>query len=202
MINGINSAKREQILEGAATAFLEQGYEKTSMDQIARIAGVSKNTIYNHFADKKELFITLMEAVTAERFNIVFGSVSFQEEPAIVLRQIAETLLETVRRDRDYIAFFRLIIGESGRFPELAQLFIQALPQKVIQTLTEYLEYHRELQLENEEATARIFMGSLMGFLITQEVLHGKEIIPLEQEVLINSLLSLILSQKHPSTED
>ena len=143
-----------------------------------------------------------MEAVTAERFNIVFGSVSFQEEPAIVLRQIAETLLETVRLDRDYIAFLRLIVGESGRFPELAQLFIQALPQKVIQTLTEYLEHHRELQLENEEATARIFMGSLMGFLITQEVLHGKEIIPLEQEVLINSLLSLILSKKHPSTED
>ena len=55
MINGINSAKREQILEGAATAFLEQGYEKTSMDQIARIAGVSKNTIYNHFADKNYL---------------------------------------------------------------------------------------------------------------------------------------------------
>jgi len=163
------------------------------MDQVAKVAGVSKNTIYKHFQDKKGLFVSLIEQVTAERFQIVFGSVSLSGDPAIVLRQIAEQLLSTVMADQEYIAFIRLIIGESGRFPELAQLFVNALPQKVIQTLTNYLKDHPELNLESEEATVRIFMGSLIGYVLTQEVLHGKDIIPLKQEVLINNLVDLIV---------
>lgn len=197
MIKIVHTSKRQQILQGAISVFLKQGYEGTSMDRIAGVAGVSKNTIYNHFQDKKDLFVSLMEEVTAERFQVVFGSVSLSEEPAIVLRQIAEKLLSKVMRDQEYIAFIRLIIGESGRFPELGQLFIRALPQKVIQTLTNYLESHPELNLDNVEATVRIFMGSLIGFTLTQEVLHGKEIIPLEKEALINSLVNLIVGSTH-----
>ena len=193
MVNIINAEKHQQILQGAMSVFLEQGYEGTSMDKIAKVAGVSKNTIYHHFQDKKGLFFSLIEQVTAERFQLVFGSVSLADSPAIVLRQIAEKLLNTIISDREYIAFIRLIIGESGRFPELSQLFIKALPKKVIATLSHYLENHPELNLENAEATVRIFMGSLMGFVLTQEVLHGKEIIPLEKEVLIDSLVNLIV---------
>ncbi|AFZ45764.1 transcriptional regulator, TetR family [Halothece sp. PCC 7418] len=193
MVNLLQSSKRQQIIQGAISVFLEQGYEGTSMDRIAAVAGVSKNTIYNHFQDKKGLFVFLMEQVTTERFERVFGSVSLSGDPAMVLRQIADKLLNTIRTDQDYIAFIRLIIGESGRFPELAQLLVKALPEKVIQTLTNYLDSHPELNLENTEATVRIFIGSLMGYILTQEVLHGKEIIPLEQEVLINSLVKLII---------
>lgn len=193
MVNVANPSKHQQIVQGAISVFLEQGYEGTSMDQVARVAGVSKNTIYKHFRDKKGLFVSLIEQVTAERFQIVFGSVSLSGDPAIVLRQIAEKLLSTVMADQEYIAFIRLIIGESGRFPELAQLFIKALPQKVIQMLSNYLKDHPELNLESEEATVRIFMGSLIGYVLTQEVLHGKDIIPLEQEVLINNLVDLIV---------
>jgi len=193
MVNVANPSKHQQIVQGAISVFLEQGYEGTSMDQVAKVAGVSKNTIYKHFQDKKGLFVSLIEQVTAERFQIVFGSVSLSGDPAIVLRQIAEQLLSTVMADQEYIAFIRLIIGESGRFPELAQLFVNALPQKVIQTLTNYLKDHPELNLESEEATVRIFMGSLIGYVLTQEVLHGKDIIPLKQEVLINNLVDLIV---------
>ncbi len=201
MVNSTPTSKRQQILQGAIQIFLENGYEGTSMDRVAAAAGVSKNTIYSHFQDKKGLFVSLIEQVTGERFQIVFGSVSLSGDPAIVLRQIAEKLLATIMVDQEYIAFLRLIIGESGRFPELAQLFVQALPQKVIHILTRYLDAHPELELESSEATVRIFVGSLMGFILTQEVLHGKDILPMQQEEFIRTLIDLVTSKKKDSSQ-
>lgn len=52
--------------------FLKHGYAGTSMDRVAEVAGVSKNTIYNHFQDKEGLFTALIEQITTNRFQIVF----------------------------------------------------------------------------------------------------------------------------------
>ena len=185
--------KQEQILRGALEIFLQQGYEGTSMDRVAAAAGVSKITIYKHFQDKAGLFTALIRQVTSQRFEVVFGSLSLEEEPPVVLRQVATNLLEMLAIDDEYIAFLRLIIGESGRFPALAQLFFQALPQRVWRLLEEYFEAHPELNHTNPEATARIFMGTLMSYVLTQKLLHGQEILPMKQEVMIDSLLELII---------
>ncbi|GAB4533729.1 MAG: hypothetical protein Tsb0014_19430 [Pleurocapsa sp.] len=189
--------KREQILQGAMQVFLQQGYAGTSMDRVAEAAGVSKNTIYNHFRDKEGLFTALIEHITSDRFQIVFGKVPLEGKPEIVLRQIAEKLLSTILPDKEYISFLRLLIGESERFPQLAQLFVSNLPQKVLSLLSEYFRSHPEINLPNPEATARIFMGSLMGYVLTQEILQGKEIIPLSQADLIDNLIILITDRNH-----
>jgi AcrR family transcriptional regulator len=184
--------KRQQILDGAMQLFLKDGYEGTSMDRVAAAAGVSKNTIYNHFQDKEGLFVALIEQIAQNRFQIVFGSLSPSGDPALVLRQIATTLLDMIMSDREYIDFLRLIIGESGKFPQLSQLFVRSLPQKVLTTLSHYFATHPQLHLDNPEATARIFMGSLMGYIITQEVLHGAELLPMSKKDLIDTLVGLI----------
>jgi AcrR family transcriptional regulator len=189
--------KREQILQGAMKVFLQHGYAGASMDRVAEVAKVSKNTIYNHFQDKEGLFTALIEQITTNRFQIVFGSVPLKGEPAVVLRQIAEKLLSVILPDREYISFLRLLIAESERFPQLAQLFISHLPKKVLSILGEYFRSHPELKLPNPEATARIFMSSLMGYVLTQEILQGKEIIPLSQEDLIASLIVLISDRNY-----
>lgn len=189
--------KREQILQGAMKVFLQHGYAGTSMDRVAEVARVSKNTIYNHFQDKKGLFTALIEQITTNRFQIVFGSVPLQGEPRVVLRQLAEKLLSVILPDREYISFLRLLIAESERFPQLAQLFISNLPKKVLSILSEYFRSHPELNLPNPEVTARIFMSSLMGYVITQEILQGKEVMPLSQEDLIKNLIVLIADRNH-----
>src|SRR5258707_15768776 len=50
------SAKALQILDAAGRIFMEQGYGATSMDAVAREAGVSKATLYAHFTNKEQLF--------------------------------------------------------------------------------------------------------------------------------------------------
>lgn len=56
--------KRRAILDGALTLFARDGYTRASLDAIAAEAGVSNRTIYNHFADKAELFQTVIQHST------------------------------------------------------------------------------------------------------------------------------------------
>ncbi len=186
-------AKREQILQGALEVFLQQGYEGTSMDRVATAARVSKITIYKHFQDKEGLFTRLVEQVTSRRFQIVFGTLSIEEAPAVVLRQVATKLLNMLAEDEEYVAFLRLIIGESGRFPDLGLLFVQSLPQRVWATLSHYFEAHPELNHTNSEAIARIFMGSLISYVLTQKLMHGEAIAPMDESLMVDSLIALIV---------
>jgi len=61
-----STRKRKAIVEAATTTFLQKGYLGTSMDEIATLAGVSKQTVYKHFADKEALFSELVTATVAE----------------------------------------------------------------------------------------------------------------------------------------
>lgn len=54
--------KRDQIIESASKLFIEHGYPNTSMDKVAKEAGVSKQTVYSHFKDKETLFVETVGA--------------------------------------------------------------------------------------------------------------------------------------------
>jgi TetR/AcrR family transcriptional repressor of mexJK operon len=57
-----SARKRRAIIEAATTVFLSNGYLGTTMDEIAALAQVSKQTVYKHFADKERLFSEIVTA--------------------------------------------------------------------------------------------------------------------------------------------
>jgi hypothetical protein len=120
-----------------------------------------------------------------------------QEEPRVYLRNCANRILDSTLRDPDFLAFVRLIIGESGRFPELAKIFVCSFDLVGCERLTEYFISQPQLNIPDPEATARIFIGSIINFLIIQEMMHGKEIMPMEGDRFIDSLIYLI-TRNHP----
>ncbi|WP_421656528.1 TetR/AcrR family transcriptional regulator [Leptothermofonsia sp. ETS-13] len=187
--------KREQILQGAMQVFLASGYASTSMDRVAAAAGVSKQTIYSHFQDKEGLFKALMERVTFDRVRNFLGEEEILGEPEVVLLQLAEFFL-TVIADQEYLSLLRLIIAESVRFPELAQLYTRSVIQQGRQLLSRYFQSRPELDIADPEAMAQIFVGSLVSYVLAQEILHGKETIPLERDRVIASLVDLMLRTK------
>jgi TetR/AcrR family transcriptional regulator, regulator of autoinduction and epiphytic fitness len=186
--------KMETILQGAMQEFLAHGYAATSMDKVAEAAGVSKATVYNYFRDKEGLFKALIEKLARKRFYSLLGSKPLQGEPYVVLRRLAATALEQMLHDQEYQSFERLLMGESARFPELAQVFIYSMAKPAIETISKYLAAHPELNIPDPEATARILIGSLVHFVTTQEIMHGKEIIPMESDRLIDALTHLIVN--------
>lgn len=130
------------IMEAATTLFLRNGYLGTSMDEIAALAGVSKQTVYTHFADKEQLFKELVLSNASRAEGFLHGLVGRFDET----RNLEQDLRTFAR---DYIGFViqpqvlqlrRLIIGEAGRFPELARTYYEQVPQRVIETLGARLE--------------------------------------------------------------
>ncbi|NJL40610.1 MAG: TetR/AcrR family transcriptional regulator [Leptolyngbyaceae cyanobacterium RM2_2_4] len=188
------SCKPEQILQGAFQVFLQHGYAGTSMDRVATEAGVSKHTIYNHFQGKEGLFIALIERLVLRHFQVEFGCVLPETAPPEkVLRRFAEILLARMD-DPEYIAFVRLMIAESGRFPDLAQLYVREVIQRGTEVLGNYLKSRPDLNVPDPAMTCRVFFGSLISFILSQEVLHGKLIMPVSKERLIYYLVDLVLS--------
>src|SRR5512132_4244966 len=84
-------AKRLQILAGARQVFGELGFERASVDLIASRAGVSKATIYNHYEDKKALFIA---CVTQEADEMRAGLSACLGEPAGGVEQVLQLIGE------------------------------------------------------------------------------------------------------------
>ena len=192
-----SEAKTEAILKGAMQEFLKHGYAATSMDKVSKAAAVSKATVYNHFGDKENLFNALIQNLARDKFQTVMGlhePQSLEQDPKIVLSGIATRMLENAKSDRAFQNFIRIIIGESGRFPELAKAYVNNLAKPAIETLTQYLKSHPELKLEDPEATVRVIVGTLVYFIMLQEMMHGKDIIPLDSDRLIKTLTDLILA--------
>ncbi|MEM8674205.1 MAG: TetR/AcrR family transcriptional regulator [Cyanobacteria bacterium P01_G01_bin.67] len=198
-INSSESSKSElktkAILRGAMEEFLANGYAATSMDKVAKTAKVSKATVYSHFGDKESLFSAVIQDLAEDKFQTVMGlekPQSLTEDPEQVLSEMATRMIANAREDRAFQDFIRIIIGESGRFPELAQVYVNHLAKPAIETLTKYFTSHPELKLADPEATVRVMMGTLIYFIMLQEMLHGNEIVPLASDRLISTLTEMI----------
>jgi TetR/AcrR family transcriptional regulator, mexJK operon transcriptional repressor len=129
-------------MEAATTLFLRNGYQGTSMDDIAALAAVSKQTVYKHFADKERLFsdITLGITTNAEDFtNTVTVMLDGTDDLERDLRDLARRYIASVMQPQ-VLRLRRLVIGEAGRFPELARTYYQRAPERVLATLAACME--------------------------------------------------------------
>ncbi len=201
----LSPEKVEAILAGAMQEFLANGYAATTMDKVTAAAGVSKTTVYSYFQDKERLFIALIERLAQENFRAVFNPQDphfLEGEPQTVLRRLATNILVRMTEQQEVLNLVRVIIGESGRFPLLAQEFVRNIHKPALEMLTQYFTEHPELQLTDAAVAARIFMGTLVHFTIIQNMLHSHQLLPMERDRLIDHLINLLTSNQtpHPPT--
>jgi AcrR family transcriptional regulator len=115
-----------QILSAARELFLNAGYGNTSMDAVAKHAGVSKSTLYAHFENKEQLFGAVVGTVR-QRLHDALTSVSTTDERDIskMLCQIGTQFMQHVT-DPTSLTIFRVVIGELNTFPELGREMYQS----------------------------------------------------------------------------
>jgi TetR/AcrR family transcriptional regulator, regulator of autoinduction and epiphytic fitness len=193
----LSPEKTAAILEGGMQEFLAKGYVATSMDRVASLAKVSKATIYSHFQDKEGLFTALIQRLVESHFRSIFdpdSAQTLQASPEVVLKELANRVLDVATSDPQFLNFMRLILGESGRFPQFARAFVRNIEKNAFRMLFQYFKDCPQLNLSDPEATARIFVGALVHFLIVQEMLHGRDIVPMQRDRLVENLVSLIVA--------
>jgi TetR/AcrR family transcriptional repressor of mexJK operon len=175
-----SAQKRTAILDAATTVFLNNGYLGASMDEIAALARVSKQTVYKHFADKERLF---SEIVTAEVDQIANPNtdevLKLADTGALErdLRRFARRQLRAVMEPR-LLQLRRLVIGESGRFPQLGRLFYKRGPERTIDalaTMFERLASQGVLELDDPRLAAAHFNWLVMSIPLNQAMLLGED---------------------------
>jgi TetR/AcrR family transcriptional repressor of mexJK operon len=122
-----DSPKRQAVIEAAGDLFIAQGYGAVSMDAIARAAGVSKATLYAHFASKDKLFATIINEACLQ--NVAIGELlpEASDDIAAALTGVGQRLLRFLL-DTKPLAIHRVVIAESLRFPELGRAFYENGP--------------------------------------------------------------------------
>ncbi len=169
--------KRAAILDAAGQVFLAKGYVGTSMDEIAAVAAVSKQTVYKHFADKETLFHELITATvhategSAAEDPILLGDRPFDEELADYARQ----LLHGVMQPR-VLQLRRLVIGEATRFPALGRSFHDLGLGRTIDALSTVLSRLADdghLDLDAPRLAAEQFIGLVLSIPVNRAMLLG-----------------------------
>ncbi len=192
--------KRRAIIDAAQALFLDSGFGATSMDAVAEKAGVSKRTVYSHFDSKESLFGSVMSSMctmlgggaseylgpAAEETQA--GKVILGDLPEGDVRHVMHTLgcrfLGLVTQP-EAIALFRVVIAESGRFPELGDEFYRNGAEPLVQSLAQYLSLQVEcgkLAIDDPCYAAHRFL-SMVKEPIHMYILLGQAKTPTEADV-------------------
>jgi TetR/AcrR family transcriptional regulator, mexJK operon transcriptional repressor len=183
-----SARKRRAIIEAATAAFLEHGYRGTSMDAVAAAAGVSKQTVYQHFGDKQRLFGQLIAATVQTASDPVYDEVRRLADSGHLehdLRDLARRLLTLVLQPT-MMRLRRLVIAEARQFPELGRTFYDLGPGRTIAALADtFAALARQGRLNTKDAklAATQFNWLIMAAPINQAMLLGQDDPPTTREI-------------------
>ena len=158
-------AKRLAILEAAKRLFMQKGYEGSSMDAIAAEAGVSKLTVYSHFTDKETLFACAVESKCEEQLPPLYFELKAEASIETALLAIGRGFNGLVNSEES-LAMHRLMVAQGTQNPQLARLFYNAGPQRVIQAMQHLLEQADArglLKIGNPASAAEHFFCLIKG---------------------------------------
>ena len=129
--------KYDQVVAGARSVFLAQGFEGASVDLIAKEAGVSKATLYSYFPDKRVLFVEVAKEECARQADRALQVDRSDLPVREMLCDMSHSMMEFLTSDFAQ-RIFRICVAESDRFPELGQEFYMSGPQLMEDRLSEY----------------------------------------------------------------
>ncbi len=136
---GRSARKRVTILSAGRDLFLSNGYQGTSVDQIAASAEVSKQTVYKHFGDKQELLLAIVNEALDSTVTPFLGRIAKladTDDLEADLVVLADEYLRTVLTE-PVVQLRRLVVGEANRVPALAQLYYEQAPSRALTAFAE-----------------------------------------------------------------
>ncbi|MDK9724155.1 MAG: TetR/AcrR family transcriptional regulator [Sterolibacteriaceae bacterium MAG5] len=160
---------RQRLIHAAAEAFMKEGY-RVSVDRIAAAAGVAKQTLYNHFSSKEDLFSEVFRHAAMSILVTLDGTGGDVRERLLSFAAVfSEKVMCPVG-----LALFRTMIAEYPRFPELATAFYAKGPLQTLDGLTDFLRRAMDegkLRRDDPRFAAELLMSQLVGLERTRRLL-------------------------------
>ena len=158
-------AQRKAILDAAASAFFESGFEGTSVDAIIKRVGGSKRAVYANFGSKRDLFVAIFRENVEQAVAILESEELRGHDLRSTLEEFARRLLQLLMSPTT-VLLFSLAIGEARRFPKLATDFFESGPDRVMLQLARELQLYKdrgEITVSDCHDAAEYFIGMLRG---------------------------------------
>jgi len=170
------------VFDAARKLFLSQGYAGTTMEDIAKLAGLTKRTVYNNYGDKHALFTQVVADILAfvetfaralqEEFSVRITAANFRQ----ALEELGRRLALAIVRP-EVVALRRLLIGEAQVFPGLAAEYFDRAPAQVMRVLAsgfEDLARRKLLRLDDKNVAAAQFAYLVAGEPLDRAILVGE----------------------------
>lgn len=188
------------IIDAARMLFLGDGHATTSMDAVARAAGVSKATVYAHFASKDDLFIAVVER-EGEAPMIALRS-SGAGDTARALRQFGRDAAALLLSPST-IGFQRVVASEVNRSPAVGRLFYANGPDRLIGQLAAFLRLamrRGDLRTAPPRLAAVQFLAIIVGDLQLRALMGvADEPEPIKRQKVIASGIDAFLRAYAPA---
>jgi TetR/AcrR family transcriptional repressor of mexJK operon len=181
----------DQILDAAQHLFLDQGFETTTVEEIAARIGATKRTIYVRFADKAQLFravVTRVLDARRPRLSTIGTDRTVDER----LTDMGLALLRYVL-DPDVVRVLRVVTAEAYRFPELNRMIEeQGVAPAVERILEEEVRLGR-LELQNIPFATTLLLSLLTGMPAREAGRGTKALSPAGRRRWVSGAVSLFL---------
>lgn len=162
---------RLALIDAAYTLFVRQGYHGTSMRQIAQEAGLALGGIYNHFANKEEIFKAVV--FTNHPFVKVVPQLTAVSATSVemMLREAVQLVDNEMQNDRGIfnLLFIELIEMKSKHVPEMAGILMPS----VLPFLQKLMGYSDQLRVKDPMVILRMFIGTLLSYYLMGQMLTG-----------------------------
>lgn len=194
----IKKEKRKSLLDAAQSAFLARGFARSSVNAIAKDAGVSIATLYKHFGTKEDLFGEVMGRLWAE----LRGGLDLEKlsdlPPAEALYLIGSEYAALLGR-KSVRELFRVIITETVQFPELGEKLYEHGKEAYLEKLERYLEKRAdsgELSVDDVALATQQFLGMINDIVFWPGLLTAKsEVSDAERENVVREAVETFLAR-------
>ncbi|MES3034280.1 MAG: TetR/AcrR family transcriptional regulator [Gemmatimonadota bacterium] len=155
--------REAQIIDAAFTAFAATGLDETRLEDIARLAGVAKGTIYLYFPNKEALFREMIRRTVVVRLDAL-ESAPHDPDPLRDFDRVVRTYWSYVTEPQ-FPVLYRLVTGVLPRLPELSQFFAERVSlrwQKLLQSCVDACVRDGSFGPEQAPEAARMLHALLM----------------------------------------
>lgn len=165
------TSKKDAILSAATALFIERGYERTCMEDIAKSANVAKQTLYSHFSNKQTLFKEIIHNQTEYFLSDLPMDNDLNVSIDDFLTLIGHKIF-TILKDTHTVELLRLVIGETRQFPDLGVLYYDTCVAPAIEKLGTFLVGHD--YKGDAIKTSKNFFGMVSGHFVIQSLLDNR----------------------------
>jgi TetR/AcrR family transcriptional repressor of mexJK operon len=169
----LSEQRNNELLDIASEVFLEKGFDRASVGEMAKRANASKGTYYTRYATKELLFSAIIRRKTDQVEEAFANIIRNDEEIEVTLKAFGERLLMVILLD-DAVAIDRVISKEAQRFPELGKIYYEGGPGRMADLLTTYLRQKVSegvLSIPHPKLAAEQFIDMVTGFIVRRAVL-------------------------------